>query len=112
VVAGAEAYYRNMFSREDVTWNIRDSHFMDTVTLVERHIRDMRARAMGEAAKEGGWVRNGLEGKWSVTPVWLVVTTYSCLVCSDALLNIGLFIAEGACMRPWCNRRLFSTNAH
>ena len=53
VVAGAEAYYRNMFSKDDITWNIRDSHFMDTVTLVERHVKDMRARALEAAAKEG-----------------------------------------------------------
>ncbi|KAG2436740.1 hypothetical protein HXX76_006264 [Chlamydomonas incerta] len=38
VVAGAEAYYRNMFSRDEVTWNLRDRHFLATLQLVEAHL--------------------------------------------------------------------------
>ena len=26
VVADAEVYYRNMLSRDELTWNLRDSH--------------------------------------------------------------------------------------
>jgi erythromycin esterase-like protein len=40
VVKGAENYYRNMFFREELTWNIRDTHMLQTVKDVEKHLRD------------------------------------------------------------------------
>ncbi|KAG2489157.1 hypothetical protein HYH03_012383 [Edaphochlamys debaryana] len=48
VVAGAEAYYRNMFTREEATWNLRDAHFLAAAGAVERHLRRGR-EAAGEA---------------------------------------------------------------
>lgn len=38
VVAGAEAYYRQMFFGDELTWNLRDQHFLRTVQAVEHHL--------------------------------------------------------------------------
>eukprot|EP00879_Flechtneria_rotunda_P016164 GHRR01016908.1.p1 GENE.GHRR01016908.1~~GHRR01016908.1.p1 ORF type:complete len:552 (+),score=121.36 GHRR01016908.1:227-1657(+) len=53
-VKGAEAYYRNMFTRDEVTWNLRDSHFLEVVRLVEKHLKkliDMDPSAQQQARK-------------------------------------------------------------
>ena len=38
-VAGAESYYRNMFFGDELTWNLRDGHFLEALQLVEAHLR-------------------------------------------------------------------------
>ncbi|KAI3430472.1 hypothetical protein D9Q98_005067 [Chlorella vulgaris] len=38
VVKGAEAYYANMFFGEELTWNLRDHHFLDTVKSLRSHL--------------------------------------------------------------------------
>jgi erythromycin esterase-like protein len=42
VVSGAEQYYRNMFFGDELTWNIRDSHFLDTVQAIRQHLSRRR----------------------------------------------------------------------
>ncbi|PSC73112.1 erythromycin esterase [Micractinium conductrix] len=51
VVTGAEAYYRNMFFGEDLTWNLRDRHFADTVAAIRDHL----SRPPGARDKPGPW---------------------------------------------------------
>ncbi|GAB4820204.1 hypothetical protein N2152v2_007250 [Parachlorella kessleri] len=38
VVKGAELYYRSMFFGDELTWNLRDRHFLSTVQAVEEHL--------------------------------------------------------------------------
>jgi hypothetical protein len=38
-VAGGEDYYRNMFFGDDLTWNLRDGHFLEALQLVDSHLR-------------------------------------------------------------------------
>ncbi|EFJ50181.1 hypothetical protein VOLCADRAFT_89045 [Volvox carteri f. nagariensis] len=52
VVSGAEAYYRNMFTRDEITWNLRDTHFFNTTQLVEKHLARLQQAAAAEAAAE------------------------------------------------------------
>lgn len=66
VVRNAEEYYRNMFRREVSSWNLRDSHMMETLVALDHylghpgapakivvwahnsHLGDARATSMGE----------------------------------------------------------------
>ncbi len=43
-VAGAESYYRNMFFGDELTWNLRDGHFLEVLQLVEAHLRCVHSR--------------------------------------------------------------------
>ncbi len=43
--------YRNMFTRDEITWNLRDSHFLEALQLVEQHLGRLQQRK--EAAAEG-----------------------------------------------------------
>ena len=54
VVAGAEQYYRNMFFGDELTWNLRDGHFADTVARVAAHVKDRE----GCPAKLVLWAHN------------------------------------------------------
>lgn len=43
--------YRNMFTRDEITWNLRDSHFLEALQLVEQHLARLIHR---KEAAEGG----------------------------------------------------------
>jgi erythromycin esterase-like protein len=45
VVQDAEAYYRNMFFGEELTWNLRDTHFADAVARVIAHLQNLAREA-------------------------------------------------------------------
>ncbi|KAL4530470.1 hypothetical protein Ndes2526B_g02177 [Nannochloris sp. 'desiccata'] len=79
-VSGAEAYYRNMFFGEELTWNLRDTHFADTVARIQNHLtsRMVRAGRIGgdsksdtasasAAAKVVVWAHNSHLGDASAT---------------------------------------------
>jgi len=57
--ANAEAFYRAMIGPEDNSWNVRDTHMMDTLDrLLERH---------GEGAKAIVWAHNTHIGDYRAT---------------------------------------------
>ncbi|CAK0779844.1 hypothetical protein CVIRNUC_004868 [Coccomyxa viridis] len=39
VIKSAERYYRNMFFQDDITWNIRDKHMVDTALALKEHLK-------------------------------------------------------------------------
>jgi erythromycin esterase-like protein len=45
-VAGAESYYRSMFFGDELTWNLRDSHFLQVLQLVDKHLRQASLAAL------------------------------------------------------------------
>jgi erythromycin esterase-like protein len=53
VVVGAEAYYRQMYAREVSTWNLRDTHMIDTLDGLARHLA-----ATDRPAKIVVWAHN------------------------------------------------------
>ncbi len=56
VVAGAEAYYRGMYSGVS-TWNLRDTHMMDTLDSLSSHLE-----RLGRNAKVVVWAHNSHVG--------------------------------------------------
>src|SRR6185369_6289261 len=40
VVRNAEAYYRAMFGGRSTSWNLRDTHMMDTLDFIADHLGD------------------------------------------------------------------------
>lgn len=59
IVSNAEAYYRAMIGTEDNSWNVRDTHMMETLNrLLERH---------GEGAKAIVWAHNTHIGDYRAT---------------------------------------------
>ena len=42
VVRNAEEYYRNMFRREVSSWNLRDTHMMETLVSLEQHLSKLQ----------------------------------------------------------------------
>jgi erythromycin esterase-like protein len=71
-VAGAESYYRNMFFGDELTWNLRDTHFADTVSLIQNHLTTRRIRAgitneASSTAKLVVWAHNSHVGDASAT---------------------------------------------
>jgi erythromycin esterase-like protein len=44
VVRNAEEYYRNMFRREVSSWNLRDSHMMESLVRLAIHLSNRRPR--------------------------------------------------------------------
>jgi erythromycin esterase-like protein len=40
VVADAEKYYRTMFSKRDISWNLRDEHMVNTLLATLKHQRE------------------------------------------------------------------------
>ena len=53
VVAHAEEYYRSMYVRGVSTWNLRDSHMMDTLDAVAAHVQQL-----GRSGKVIVWAHN------------------------------------------------------
>ena len=45
LVRDAEEYYRTMMKHDVSSWNIRDRHMMETLTLLMRHLRETNLRA-------------------------------------------------------------------
>jgi len=45
VVRNAEEYYRNMFRREVSSWNLRDTHMMESLLMLAIHLSDQRPPA-------------------------------------------------------------------
>ncbi|MFL6594638.1 MAG: erythromycin esterase family protein [Chthoniobacterales bacterium] len=73
VVRNAEEYYRNMFQRGAASWNLRDSHMMESLRALEKHLSSTR----GRAAKIVVWAHNshlgdaratemGERGEWNL----------------------------------------------
>jgi erythromycin esterase-like protein len=54
VVAGAEAYYRAMFGRRISSWNLRDTHMVDTLDALAAQLE----RRTGRPAKIVVWAHN------------------------------------------------------
>jgi erythromycin esterase-like protein len=63
VVARAEEYYRSMYLRHVSTWNLRDTHMMDTLDALARHL-DRRG---GARAKIVVWAHNSHVGDATAT---------------------------------------------
>jgi erythromycin esterase-like protein len=75
-VSGAEAYYRNMFFGDELTWNLRDTHFADTVARIQNHLTSRMVRAGRSQGDFGGdaaaakivvWAHNSHLGDASAT---------------------------------------------
>lgn len=54
VVRNAEEYYRNMFRREVSSWNLRDTHMMESLVALANHL----GRQQGEPARIVVWAHN------------------------------------------------------
>lgn len=54
VAKNAETYYRAMFQSRDESWNIRDTHMMETLEALREHI----GRRKGSPAKIAVWAHN------------------------------------------------------
>ena len=54
VVQNAEEYYRNMFRREISSWNLRDTHMMETLVSLGEHL----TQEQGQPAKVVVWAHN------------------------------------------------------
>jgi erythromycin esterase-like protein len=54
VVRNAEEYYRNMFRREVSSWNLRDTHMMESLVSLSEHL----SRQQGAPAKIVVWAHN------------------------------------------------------
>lgn len=67
VVKNAEHYYRQMFGRRSVTWNVRDTHMMDTIDAV----RERLSTLLGRPAKIAVWAHNSHLGDARATSMAL-----------------------------------------
>ena len=68
VVSGAESYYRNLYFGDELTWNLRDTHFADTVGRIESHLGSRLARAGHSGnAKVVIWAHNSHLGDAAAT---------------------------------------------
>lgn len=72
VVSGAESYYRNLYFGDELTWNLRDTHFADTVARIEAHLTSRMERAGSGASPRDGaklviWAHNSHLGDASAT---------------------------------------------
>jgi erythromycin esterase-like protein len=54
VVKNAETYYRSMFQSRDESWNVRDTHMMETLDALREHI----GKRKGSPAKIAVWAHN------------------------------------------------------
>eukprot|EP01037_Dinobryon_pediforme_P014061 gene14061-14179_t len=63
VVVRAEEYYRTMFSNRVSSWNLRDSHMMETLNSIATHISNQR----GRDAKIIVWAHNSHVGNARAT---------------------------------------------
>jgi erythromycin esterase-like protein len=62
LVRNAEEYYRTMFRGRVSSWNLRDSHMVETVQALERHLQ-----ALGMPARMAIWAHNSHLGDASAT---------------------------------------------
>ena len=62
LVHNAEAYYRSMFRGRTSSWNLRDSHMVETLQALERHLAAGRTRA-----RIAVWAHNSHLGDASAT---------------------------------------------
>lgn len=53
VIQNAEKYYRSMYRRRDVSWNLRDTHMVDTLDAIVSHAKDQ-----GKTPKIVVWAHN------------------------------------------------------
>jgi len=58
LIQSAESYYRQMFDRRVNTWNLRDSHMLDTLDHLHRHL----TRRLQRPAKIVVWAHNSHVG--------------------------------------------------
>jgi erythromycin esterase-like protein len=66
VVASAEAYYRAMFGSRASSWNLRDTHMMETLLALHRHLR-----AQGRRGRIVAWAHNSHLGDARATDMSL-----------------------------------------
>jgi erythromycin esterase-like protein/predicted phosphoribosyltransferase len=78
-VQSAEKYYREMFSGQVASWNLRDRHMVDTLEALADHL----SRARGEPAKIVVWAHNSHLGDARVTEMG-----------SRGELNVGQLVRE------------------
>ncbi len=73
LVRNAEEYYRTMFRGRVSSWNLRDTHMLQTLAALEQHLRSTR----GSAPRLAVWAHNshlgdasatemGAQGEWNV----------------------------------------------
>ena len=62
LVQNAEEYYRTMFHRRVSSWNLRDSHMVETLQALDRHLG-----ATGNAPRIAVWAHNSHLGDASAT---------------------------------------------
>ncbi|MEY3487049.1 MAG: hypothetical protein RL075_1054, partial [Pseudomonadota bacterium] len=62
LVRNAEAYYRTMFRGRVSSWNLRDSHMVETLQALERHLSNG-----GPAVRMAVWAHNSHLGDAGVT---------------------------------------------
>ena len=75
LVRNAEEYYRTMFHGRVSSWNLRDSHMVETLQALEKHLE-----AQGGAPKMVVWAHNSHLGDARATDP----------VCSKSPLNAGV----------------------
>lgn len=63
VARNAEAYYRSMFGDRHDSWNLRDTHMMETLEALRAHLESMQ----GAQAKVVVWAHNSHIGDASAT---------------------------------------------
>jgi erythromycin esterase-like protein len=63
LVRNAEEYYRTMFQARVSSWNLRDSHMMETLVALDRHLAD----AAGAPPRIALWAHNSHLGDASAT---------------------------------------------
>lgn len=64
VVAAAESYFRQLFEEDDMTWNLRDSAFLNTVKEVITHVEQQK-KALGRGSEKARvivWAHNSHVG--------------------------------------------------
>ncbi|MCW2585757.1 MAG: Erythromycin esterase [Frankiales bacterium] len=79
VVREAEVYYRSMISGRVNTWNLRDTHMVETLELLTRHL----GRQRGEPARVVVWAHNSHLGDARVTEMGM-----------RGELNVGQLVRE------------------
>lgn len=62
LVRNAEEYYRTMFRGRVSSWNLRDSHMVETLQALDRHLSDL-----GRAPRFAVWAHNSHLGDASAT---------------------------------------------
>ena len=86
LVRNAEEYYRTMFHGRVSSWNLRDSHMVETLEALEKHLN-----GLGGAARMVVWAHNSHLGDASATEMgdmgeWNVGQLARDRWCDDAML--------------------------